>query len=150
MTGVFRSTSSLLYAGRHVSPGFTRPCPRFPACKTPNWKRPSWTQKTIAASPSTFWRDPRSGALGVFYVAKICGVATSGTPERGSRHNACLFVGATRQCPWASTAFHGNYIIPLSYPGTLCLFSGAPRQCPWASTAFNGYYIIPLELSRHT
>ena len=29
-TEVFGSTSSPLYAGRHVCPGFTRPCARFP------------------------------------------------------------------------------------------------------------------------
>ena len=34
-TEVFRSTSSPLYAGRHVSPRFTRLCPRFPTCKPP-------------------------------------------------------------------------------------------------------------------
>ena len=34
-TEVFRSTSASLYAGTHVSPGFTRPCPCFPDGKPP-------------------------------------------------------------------------------------------------------------------
>ena len=57
-------------------------------------------------------------------------------------HIICLFGGAPRQCPWASTALHGYFHgIPRATADTPRAAADTPRasmDIPWASTEYRG------------